>query len=276
MDEYTRFLFVHTNRIPESVVTLSFDRFLVPKPTKTYVLYGPDFSITKEFIEEKYNQYGIDTSNFIIQSDIDFLVEHNLHEEYKDIYKFGGWIAQQLFKFVAIDTCKEDHMLIQDCDSFAVKPYHYFNNRSPNVFLTKNEKHSPQYYYYLQRLLNITKQTQDNFVSEFMPITRSLWLSIKWKIKDRIGLDWYHSMLDEFSKDKSEQVWFSEYELIGNWYMHLQKHIGVTFIEQKRCEHTPEKLNLDKHNCLTQIRQLEFEDVDNIIKTIEQKINEQA
>ena len=128
-----RVIFLHTNRVADLILTLKFDHFLVPKPEKTIILYGPhDLSFD---LIDVLKQHNIDTSTFEILPDHYMWQDKNIEV---DIYQFGGWISQQFIKFIALDTLNyQSHILIQDCDTFNIVPYHWLSNNKPNMYVTE-------------------------------------------------------------------------------------------------------------------------------------------
>lgn len=272
----TRLIFLHTNRVADSILTLSFDRYLNPAPEKTFIFYGPKPEDIPDDLYTIYETHGIDTSTFTIVSDREYLNDHNV--QVGDIYNFGGWIAQQLIKFTMLDLCKSDYVLIQDCDTFSIKEYTYFQDNTPNYYIIENETHSAEYYIYLEKFGDIKRQNSDSFVTEFCPVVKKDWNLLKDNIEKKYSMDWSSAMKHQFKQDQPSggQIWFSEYEMIGNWVMHLHPDIKTTLQKRWLMSSTNiDTLNVDSYNsvcCVADV--LQYKDVSTLVKNIQGKINE--
>jgi hypothetical protein len=248
-----RLFFLHDSRISESIITLKFDKFIIPTPAHTYICFGThrkDFNIL-----DLYNQHDIDTSNFTVIFDDDLI------DNFDNVkMRHGPWISQQLLKLVALDQCTEKNILIQDCDTFFFKPYVCFENNLP--VLSTLYKDSPvyswtnteSYYPHMTVFSGINRQTENSFITEFMPITKMAWSNLKERIELIHNDNWYTSILKNI---KNSYPGFSEYELLGNWQ--LFQNPTLKQIDQRRKW-------VDKHNFNNyQLGNITFDELENAI-----------
>ena len=92
----TRIITVGWHRIIESVVTLQFDRFLVPVPEQTIIYLGPiprDNPLFRVDLLALYQSFGIDTDRFRLILDPPLDPDANFRQ-------FGPWIGQQFLKLM--------------------------------------------------------------------------------------------------------------------------------------------------------------------------------
>jgi hypothetical protein len=211
-----RLIFVGNDRIVDSIITLKFDHFFNPALNTTTIYLRPDVDILSI-----YRDHGIDTGNFSVIYDRDLVAKYcsstNIHE-------FNGWIAQQMIKLIALDTCPYEEILIQDCDTFLLKPYCYFDQGLPVPLILPNETHSIEYYQYIEKFLGIPRQSTGSYVTEFIPVLKSDWISLRSRIEERYGMRWLEALLKQFRQDQAQglSLWFAEYEMLGNWMQHLR------------------------------------------------------
>ena len=90
-------MFVGIGRIADAILTLKFDKFLDPLPTKTIVYYHPDIIGIKEIFDEY-----VDTSTFEFVNDAEILVNN------PQIELLDPWHKQQFIKLIAVDLCTDD------------------------------------------------------------------------------------------------------------------------------------------------------------------------
>ena len=215
-----RLMFVGSDKIVDSIITLQFDRFLSPVPEHTIVYLGSILDTMRcrrnpIDLLSVYKQHGIDTDKFTVVHDIDLLKQY----QRLDLYgAFNFWIRQQLIKFMAVDSCRADQILIQDSDILLTKPYCYFENEQPVPFIFPNTTHSPDYYKFVRKITGHTRQTNACFVTDFMPLRYIDWLSLKKYIEQTYSQDWLSAIINMF-KQEPDDFRFSEYEVLGNWLM---------------------------------------------------------
>lgn len=225
-----RLFFVADTRIADSILTLKFDHFLDPQPDQTYVCLG---SVKPIDLLKIYQDHGIDTSKMKIIYDHE-LISRSANPGF-DYRKFGGWINQQFLKLLALDQVNSDRVLIQDCDTFSLVPYQYFDESTPRYYVIENTTQSLEYYQYVKTFTGKQRQTDHCFVTEFMPVLKKDWIELKDQLEQTHGCNWLMAFDQVFSADRKNnpgQIWFSEYELLGN--LGLQKNPEATFQFQYR------------------------------------------
>jgi hypothetical protein len=264
-----RLFFVASSRIADSILTLKFDHFLDPQPDQTYICFGQGHDREPIDVLQIYQDHGIDTSTMTVITDQQLMKQNSLPDF--DYYKFSGWIAQQFFKLLALDQVNSDRVLIQDCDTFSLTPYQYFDGSTPRYYVIENTTQNQEYYQYVNKFTGQERQTNHCFVTEFMPVLKKDWVALKNHMEQTYGCNWLLAMSQVFSADlnpdNSPPVWFSEYELLGN--LGLQKNPNAEFQFQHRVSiydnstiywkghpdyHTVEEFlkldNIDQFNCV--------------------------
>ena len=240
-----RAIFIAGYRIPHACLTLQFDQYL-ERIDQTYIFTNVDV----EYLDSVFRKYNIVTDNFIYvhDSEMDARWPTMRNWIYPDDYR-GTWLYQQALKLASVEYCDADVTLIQDPDTFCIKPYSCLTeDGNPILFILPNETHSPGYYRALDSL-GIKRQTPHCFVSEFMPVYKEDWLSAKATIERISGRDVFDSIIDAVPYENNIK-WFSEYEFLGNWIM-TQREVEMT--EQRRFQYKTldelDNLSLD-YNCV--------------------------
>lgn len=248
-----RALFIAGYRIPHACLTLQFDQY-IEGIDQTYIFTNVD----TEYLNSVFQKYNINTSNFIFVHDREMDARWPTMRNwiYEDDYR-GTWLYQQALKLASVEYCDADVTLIQDPDTFCIKPYRCLsNNNVPTLFILPNETHSPGYYRVLDSL-GIKRQTPHSFVSEFMPVFKEDWLKAREQLQVLNNCDPFDAILNSIPfepliDDPAHRgvKWFSEYEFIGNWIM-TQREVAMS--EQKRFQYKTleelDKLSLD-YNCV--------------------------
>lgn len=224
----TRLLFIGQGRERDAIQTLKFDH-MIKDLGDTIIYYGPEDRDT-DWILPAMKKEGIDTTRFSIHLDAELRNKQENHI-IKDFYTYGGWISQQIIKLLAIDECKAEIILVQDCDTYLLKEHNFFDGLSnPMPMVERNKSHHPHYYLFVEEILKIERQTKDSFVTEFMPVTKTSWNALTAYIENTHGKYWLDALFDIFAKiadihspienGKTRLTRFSEYELIGNWQLY--------------------------------------------------------
>jgi hypothetical protein len=231
----TRLLFIGQGREPDAMQTLKFDH-LIKDLGDTIIYYGPEDRDT-DWIFPAMEKEGIDTTRFSIHLDAELRNKQDDHI-IKDFYTYGGWVSQQIIKLLAIDTCKAEQILVQDCDTYLLKEHNFFDSLSnPVPMVERNRNLHPHFYLFVEEILKIKRQTQDSFVTEFMPITKTSWNSLTKHIENTHGKHWLDAIFDTFERvaglprpiDDEQPIYdngktrltrFSEYEILGNWQIY--------------------------------------------------------
>lgn len=223
-------MFVGSSKIVESVLALQSDRFLDPRPDRTVIYLGSIFQNGKlkknpTDVLQLYQQFGIDTSSFAVVHDIDILE----HYRQLDLYgTFNFWIRQQLIKFMALDSCGADQVLIQDADILITQPYCYFSQTHPRPMTLPDITHEAQYYKLVESLIGQPRLTQESFITEILPLRHSDWQTLAQHIERTWQMPWLRAMINLLEQQRTTvsllrqqpgKVLFSEYEIIGNWLL---------------------------------------------------------
>ena len=220
----TRLLFVAHDKLYDAIQVLQYD-YMIHDIDKTKIYYGPsdiDFDMLDIF-----ETHDIDVSNFSVHQDVELINKTDLHE---DFYKFGGWISQQMLKLLAIDDCTDEYILVQDCDTYLMKAHKFFMDKKVLPLVIKNETHHPKYYDFIEQILKIPRQTKDCFVTEFMPITKTSWNNMTKYIVEKHNKNWFNTLYEIFENNfvPNQFMYFSEYELLGNWQIYENNNLHVT------------------------------------------------
>lgn len=238
-----RALFVGAYRVPHTCLTLQFDRY-IENIDQTYIFTNCE----TKWLDSVLRRYNIDTSNFVYVEDqeMDSRWPTLRNWWFENDYR-GSWLYQQALKLASIEYCDADVTLIQDPDTFCIKPYKCLEDEKPKFFILPNETHSPGYYHALDSL-GITRQTPHCFVSEFMPVFKEDWLQAKHTLEQRNNCNAFDAIIDSVPFE-GDLKWFSEYEFLGNWTM-TQREVVLT--EQLRFQYKTldelDNLSLD-YNC---------------------------
>ena len=226
----TRIITVGPQRLGNLLLTLYFDHWLEPQPTHTVIITPLDKTAVSAAIQHCHPELSHSVIN-----DQELVDIYPAVDQWQDPANLrGGWLRQQALKLAALDWLSTEIMLIQDPDTFCIKPYTYWHNDCVGLFVQLNQSHYDGYYQSLSLVLGITRQTPHSYVSEFMPVTKHAWGQCKQRIESVINRHWLHciELVPWQWLGKHRQVrWFSEYELLGNW----QQSLGpVHTVIQKR------------------------------------------
>lgn len=243
--EIVRALFIGGYRIPHACLSLRFDHH-IQQISKTYVFTNYDPTI----VDEVLNKYKVDTSTFTYVEDREM---DSLYPSIRPNWFFnddfrGSWLYQQALKLASVDYIDADCVLIQDPDTFSIIPYSCYVDEKLKYFILPNETHSWGYYKVLD-CLGIARQTNHCFVTEFTPMLKEDWLSMKHTLINRNHCDPFDAIIKSVPVEDGLR-WFSEYEFIGNWTMSRRE---IEIIEQKRFQYKSlaELDNLTKdYNCV--------------------------
>lgn len=214
--ETVRLYFVGNNREYDSIIPLLYDKNLVPKPSKTYIVYGPfrtDFDLLT-----LYKSYGIDTSSFEVLYDLDFT------KKFKRIYTLEPiklkskdhteyLLSMVITKMIVLDELSHsldtNFVLMQDCDILMSKPYFYFKNERPQVWGKGSFTES-----FVRTLLG--KSLELNTTHEIYPMLVSEWKKLKEFIEVKHNKNYVDAMCDVVLSGNKDGM--SEYHLYATWY----------------------------------------------------------
>ena len=211
------------NRITDAIQTLKNDH-MIRNLGRTIIFYGPE-DTNINWILPELQKNGIDTSKFTVFNDATLRNTQDTDITQR-FYKHGGWVAQQIIKLLALDHCKDENILIQDCDTYLLKPHDFFDGTIPVPMVIENQTQHPDYYLYIEKILDIKRQTNDSFVTEFMPITKKEWLALVDQIEKMHKKNWIRAIFDILDSVGSQHTtMFSEYEFLGNWQLYRNQAI---------------------------------------------------
>ncbi len=245
-----RAVFVGGYRMGHAIMSFQFDHFL-EGIDKTYIVSN----IAEKHYNETLRKYVDDPSRFVYVND------QELIDAYPEILNWdqpgdyrGTWLKQQALKIACLDYFKDEKILIQDPDTFAITPYQCFNGNTPNFFVLPETTHSPGYYSVIENSLGIQRQTTDCFITEFLPFLKEDWITMRQQLEQRNGKHFLDAIIDNCHREaETNLIWFSEYEILGN-YVLTKRNIDRTV--QRRCEirnindsNEMSKLNSVDYNC---------------------------
>jgi hypothetical protein len=168
--------------------------------------------------------------------------------EYQFLYK-KSWLKQQILK-LSCDKIKSNNILIVDCDVFFMKPIKLIHKNKFNFYMA-NEYHK-SYFNTNKYILNLDKQTEKSFISDFIVFNSSILKNLKQDIEKQNNDYWVSTLENYLGNDsnfktltKMEFPLFSEYELYGSYvYKNYKSSINslINPIDYKMWLH----LDLDK------------------------------
>jgi len=224
----TRLIFCAPYRIPISTVSLKFDynllgvsRNIIVSPVNTQDLF-------------KYlSRYGIDTNRF------EHIQDQELIDKYPDVAHWSidgdprnDWLKQQALKLAALDYIDYSVALIHDPDTWMTEPYRCINDSRLNMLVQQNVTEG-SYDLVLPNVLKIKRQSPHCFVTEFMPVKKSIWTSLKMHVEQLHNKPFLQAIIDAVPftppfNGAPALKWFSEYEFLGNWTL-TQESIDYTY-----------------------------------------------
>jgi hypothetical protein len=177
-------------------------------------------------IKDKIASYNIITDrkfkyrNYNVIEDNEIWDQFDPKFEYQFLYK-NNWLKQQILK-LACDKIKSNNLLIIDCDVFFIKPVKLIVKNKFNFYMA-NEYHR-SYFNTNQYLLNLDKQTEKSFISDFIIFNSNILKSLKTDIEQKNNDYWVLTLENYLSNSSNfktlnnmEFPLFSEYELYGSY-----------------------------------------------------------
>lgn len=240
-------MFVGGYRVGHALMAFQFDHFLEGIDF-TYIVTNVD----KKHYQDTLSRYGLNPNKF------QYVNDQELIDNYPEILNWdqpgdyrGTWLKQQALKIASLDYFNYETILIQDPDTFAIRPYRCFDGLIPNFFVLPNITHSNGYYWAIEKGLGIKRQTKDCFISEFMPFLKEDWFNMRDLLETKHNKHFLDAIIDNCQKESGTNlIWFSEYEYLANYVM-TQRPIKTTV--QKRFEIRKlddiKKLNSQEYNC---------------------------
>jgi hypothetical protein len=228
----TRLIFCAPYRVPISSISLKFDHNLIG--VSRNIIVSPMNTVD---LFRYLSQYNIDTNKF------EHLPDQELIDQYPEIlhWVFDGdprnnWLKQQAIKLATLDYIDYNLALIHDPDTWMIHPYQCVNKQGQLCMLALQNTTEGSYSGVLQEVLGMQRQTEHCFVTEFMPVYKQDWNSLKQLLETNHQQHFLDAIIDHVPAIKTldglqSLKWFSEYEFLGNWILSQR---SVDFLFQKR------------------------------------------
>ena len=246
----TQLVFVAPYRIPDLCVSLKFNQY-VKGVTRTIIVSPVD----SRKIDWYLLRHGIDIAN------IEYISDRELIDHYPSINSWvfpddtrNNWLKQQAIKLAALDYIDYEVALIQDPDTWLIQDYCPWDGSTINFMVLENTTES-SYDSVLPSVLGIERQTTHCFVTEYMPVVKQDWITLRNLIETKHSADFLNAIIDAVPANHQGVKWFSEYEFLGNWSMtqrnstfQYQVRNGFTSVDQLEsidplataiCDHSP-------------------------------------
>lgn len=237
----TRILFLAEYRMPHACFSLQWDHML---QGISETIVACTRNLDKSLVDQAFRKYGIDTSTFTYMDDA------IIYEKYPEVnnWVFPGdyrtyWLRQQAIKLSYIDFLDRDVMMIQDPDTFMIEPYQPYNNGRLNLMSLLNTTQG-SYEGVFEAITGIPRPTPHCFVTEFVPVRKTDWMSLKQCLASRWpDKHWLDAIIDAVPGMPTVPPWgngdiikwFAEPELLGDWAVVCG---NVDFHEQRRFEYS--------------------------------------
>jgi len=217
----TRVLFLAQYRVPHAAFSLQFDHYL--KGIDRTVIATP---MTRDQLEPVWERYNIDSSLF------EYVYDSKIYAAYPEVNNWvfagdyrGWWLRQQAIKLSYLDYLQHDVMLMQDPDTFMIKPYCAWSNNQLNMLALPNITQG-SYAGVFEAITGIPHPSKDCFVTEFCAVRNTDFQALIQHIQQRWpDKHWLDAIIDAVPGMPTVPPWgtgnlikwFSEYELLGNW-----------------------------------------------------------
>lgn len=241
----TRLIFCAPYRIPVATVSLKFD-YNLPGITKN-IIVSP---VRTQDLCKYLSQHGIDTNSY------EHIHDQELIDQYPEINHWvfesdprNNWLKQQALKLAALDYVDYELALLHDPDTWMIQPYQCRDAAGQLNMLALENVTEGSYDSVLPSVLGIPRQTKHCFVTEFLPIYKQDWLSLKQQLQHRHQRNFLDAIIDHVpgieTLDGSQSLkWFSEYEFLGNWIM-TQRPVNFAFQRRFDFQCVEDLLHLD-------------------------------
>jgi hypothetical protein len=233
----TRVVFLARYRVPHACMSMQFDHML--EGIDRTVIASP---VPKQELWPIFDRYGINTTQFDYLPDAEVLPHYPQIENWVIPGDYRGfWLRQQAVKLSVLDYLKDEVVLLTDPDTFMTEPYCCYNNGRLNYLVIPNTTHG-SYNGMMEAIVGIPRQSPHCFITEFVPVHRDDWNSLKTHLEQQHGQHFLDAMIDSCPGMPTVPPWgngniikwFSEYELLGNWAVSQRT---VNYQEQRRFEY---------------------------------------
>jgi hypothetical protein len=217
----TRILFLAQYRVPHAAFSLQFDHYL--QGIDRTVIATP---MTQEELEPVWQRYSIDSSRFEYVNDSEIYAAYPEVNNwvFADDYR-GWWLRQQAIKLAYLDFLDYDVAVMQDPDTFMIKPYSPLVNNQLNM-LALMDTTQGSYHGVFEAITGIPHPSPHCFVTELCAVRKTDFSALKQHIQSRWpDKKWLDAIIDAVPGMPTVPPWgtgniikwFSEYELLGNW-----------------------------------------------------------
>jgi hypothetical protein len=220
---------VGPHRVGEMILQLQNNKIFIDHHDKIFIVTSIDVDKIKKLLI----QFDIDMTNIVIISDDDIIAKYPQFSDFmRRTNHTGWWIKQQIIKLCCLDYYDYNQMIIHDPDALWIRSVDSQISDQPDMYFWHYNE--PELYYRsAEAITGIARQTPYSLVCDYMKITKNDWASLKQTIESRFKKDWMTSIGQNLFPDSSGWIWFSEYELLGNWIISQRK---PNLILQRRLE----------------------------------------
>jgi len=129
----------------------------------------------------------------------------------------AGWYYQQFLKYAfAFQNIEDDHYLIWDADTIALRPMRFFDDQGRMLFTKATEHHSPYFQTY-KKLLGEEAHSEFSFISQHLIVQKSVLREMLARIEEMHPQhkNWAWAIMGNL--DGVGTNLFSEYETLGHY-----------------------------------------------------------
>ena len=198
-------------------------------PVREIVVAGEDDDTIRAFCASAGVRYI--NENEVLPAEVLDLVD------YFQSKRIGGWVRQQMLKFMAFDYLEGDDILVFDADTFLVHDLSFFAGDRQLLFLA--DEYWNMHHESTIALLGPIPRHPRSFIAHFMLFQRDLMADMARAVQARCGCDMMDAIIAWL---KSEHPTpppppLAEYELYGNYLYNFRKDRFVaTYWYNKRID----------------------------------------
>jgi hypothetical protein len=207
--------------VPHAAFSLQFDHYL--EGIDRTVIATP---MTRDELEPVWQRYGINSSRFEYVNDSEIYAAYPEVNNwvFPDDYR-GWWLRQQAIKLAYLDLLDYDVAVMQDPDTFMIKPYSPMVNNQLNMLALMNTTQG-SYHGVFEAITGQPHPSPHCFVTELCAVRKTDFVLLKQHIQNRWpNKKWLDAIIDAVPGMPTVPPWgtgnvikwFSEYELLGNW-----------------------------------------------------------
>lgn len=208
----TRLIFCGTYRLPVACLSLRFDHNLQGIDRTIFITPG-DPRRARNILQ--YNHIACEDWIFLRDSDIEAHYPDLRHWRIDDDPR-NTWLFQQGLKLAALDFLGTDITVIQDPDTWMIRPYSVLQNQRLQL-LSVPAYTEFNYQGLTQHLLGVPDDDNRTFVTEIHAVRQQDWQELKSTLQRRHAGPWLQTLIRETPVRSDGLKWFSEYHVLGNW-----------------------------------------------------------